>query len=99
MNSNHQLIRSFHSTCMVNDYDVTVATLGRVAGLRVLEYGEAEDIGRRGGMTWIGDNSLEVAQPIVDGHAAQRFLHRFGPGMHSYALQVTDLDATIAHLG
>jgi catechol 2,3-dioxygenase-like lactoylglutathione lyase family enzyme len=83
---------------MVNDYDATVATLERLAGLRVLEYSENEVIGRRGGMTWIGDNSLEVAQPIVEGHAAQRFLSRVGPGMHSYALQVADLDATIDHL-
>jgi hypothetical protein len=69
-----------------------------VAGLRVLEYSEAEYIGRRGGMTWVGDNSIEVAQPIVPGQAAERFLLRFGPGMHSYALQVADLDATIDHL-
>jgi hypothetical protein len=99
MSARHELVRTFHSTCMINDYDATVAALGQVAGLRVLEYGEAENIGRRGGMTWIGDNSIEVAEPIVDGHAAQRFLLRFGPGMHSYALQVADLDATIAHLG
>ncbi len=98
MKSRHRLLRTFHATCMVSDYDVTVEMLGRIAGLRVLEYGEAEGIGRRGGMTWIGDNSLEVAQPIVDGHAAQRFLDRFGPGMHSYAFQVVDLDATIRHL-
>ena len=98
MDAHHELVRTFHSTCMINDYDATVTTLGRIAGLRVLEYGEAENIGRRGGMTWIGDNSIEVAQPIVDGHAAQRFLLRFGPGMHSYALQVEDLDSTIAHL-
>ncbi len=84
---------------MISDYDATIAALARIAGLRVLEYSEAENIGRRGGMTWVGDNSIEVAQPIVEGHAAERFLLRFGPGMHSYALQVGDLDATIAHLG
>ncbi len=93
----HRLIRTFHSTCMVSDYDATIDALSRVAGLRVLEYSEAELVGRRGGMTWIGDNSIEVAQPIVEGHAAQRFLRTFGPGMHSFALQVADLDATIAH--
>jgi hypothetical protein len=94
----HQLVRTFHSTCMISDYDATVSSLARVAGLRVLEYSEAEYIGRRGGMTWIGDNSMEVAQPIVAGHAAERFLLRFGPGMHSYALQVSNLDSTISHL-
>jgi hypothetical protein len=83
---------------MISDYNATVATLARVAGLRVLEYSEAENIGRRGGMTWIGDNSIEVAQPIVAGHAAERFLLRFGAGMHSYALQVSNIDVTISHL-
>jgi hypothetical protein len=83
---------------MVSDYDATVRRLARLVGLTVLEYSEAELIGRRGGMTWVGDNSIEVAQPIVAGHAAERFLSRFGPGMHSYALQVGDLDATLSHL-
>jgi len=96
--ASHQLVRTFHSTCMISDYQATVSVLARVTGLRVLEFSESEYIGRRGGMTWIGDNSIEVAQPVVAGHAAQRFLHSFGPGMHSYALQVQDLDATIAHL-
>jgi catechol 2,3-dioxygenase-like lactoylglutathione lyase family enzyme len=95
----HQLIRTFHSTCMVNDYDATIAALGRLAGLRVLEYSALEYVGRRGGMTWIGDNSLEVGEPIVEGHSVERFLHRYGPGMHSYAFQVADLEATIGHLG
>jgi hypothetical protein len=94
----HRLVRTYHSTCTVRDYDETVASLARLVGLRVLEYSESELIGRRGGMTWIGDGSLEVSQPIVEGHASQRFLADFGPGMHSYALQVGNLDATIDHL-
>src|SRR5258708_4344554 len=95
----HRIVRTFHSTCMVNSYDRTVDALGRIAGLRVLEYSEAPTIGRRGGMAWIGDGSIEVAEPIVPGHAAARFLGRFGPGMHSCAFQVENLDATIEHLG
>jgi hypothetical protein len=98
MDSNHRIVRTFHSTCMIADYDATVSALARLAGLRVLEYSEQEIIGRRGGMTWIGDNSIEIAQPIVDGHASDRFLRRHGPGMHSYAIQVADLEATIEHL-
>lgn len=94
----HRVVRTFHSTCMVSSYDRTVAALARVAGLRVLEYSEAPQIGRRGGMAWIGDGSIEVAEPIVPGHAAARFLERFGPGMHSCAFQVDDLEATIEHL-
>lgn len=94
----HRIVRTFHSTCMVNSYDRTVAALGHVAGLRVLEYSEAPAIGRRGGMTWVGDGSIEVAEPIVPGHAAARFLERFGAGLHSCAFQVENLDATIEHL-
>jgi hypothetical protein len=94
----HEIIRTFHSTCMVEDYDEAVSALARLAGLRVLEYSELELIGRRGGMAWIGDNSIEVAQPIVADHATQKFLDRFGPGMHSYAFQVGDLDGTLERL-
>ncbi len=94
----HRIVRTFHSTCIVNSYDRTVAALGHVAGLRVLEYSDTAAIGRRGGMTWIGDGSIEVAEPIVPGHAAARFLERLGPGMHSCAFQVENLDETIEHL-
>jgi hypothetical protein len=68
-------------------------------GLAVLEYGESDEpgIGRRGGMAWAGDNAVEIGQPIVEG-AAARFVSRFGGGMHSVALQVEDLPATMAHL-
>ena len=95
----HHLRWMFHSTAMVADYDLAVRNLGTLVGLTVLEYGESTEpgIGRRGGMAWVGDNAIEVGQPIVEGGAA-RFVSRFGGGMHSVALQVEDLDATIAHL-
>jgi len=95
----HEVRWLFHSTAMVADYDRAVALLGDLVGLRVLEYGESEEpgIGRRGGMAWTGDNAIEIGQPIVDGGAAQ-FVSRFGGGMHSVAVQVRDVDATIAHL-
>ena len=96
----HHVRWLFHSTAMVADYDLAVRNLGTLVGLTVLEYGESTEpgIGRRGGMAWVGDNALEVGQPIVEGGAA-RFVSRFGGGMHSVALQVEDLEATIAHLG
>jgi catechol 2,3-dioxygenase-like lactoylglutathione lyase family enzyme len=80
---------------MVHNYDETIEVLGRIVGLRALEYTSRVSTGRRSGMTWVGDNSLEAAQPIVAGHAAERFLARRGPGLHSYAFQVSDLEATI----
>jgi hypothetical protein len=96
----HQVRWMFHSTAMVADYDLAVRRLQTLAGLRVMEYGEEHqpEIGRRGGMTWVGDNSIEIGQPIVEGAGAARFVARHGGGMHSVALQVADLDATIDHI-
>jgi hypothetical protein len=95
----HQVRWLFHSTAMVADYDLAVRNLGVLVGLTVLEYSESEEpgIGRLGGMAWAGDNAIEIGQPIVEGAAAQ-FVSRFGGGLHSVALQVEDLEATMAHL-
>jgi catechol 2,3-dioxygenase-like lactoylglutathione lyase family enzyme len=99
LGAHHEVRWLFHSTAMVADYDRAVAALEHLIGLQVLEYGESIEpgIGRRGGMAWAGDNAIEIGQPIVDGGAAQ-FVSRFGGGMHSVAVQVADLDATIAFL-
>jgi methylmalonyl-CoA/ethylmalonyl-CoA epimerase len=99
--SGHELRWTFHSTAMVADYDRAIDTLGRYFGLRVLEYSESEipEVGRRGGMTWVGDNSIEIGQPLVPGAGAAKFVERNGGGVHSVAVQVRDVEATIAHLG
>jgi catechol 2,3-dioxygenase-like lactoylglutathione lyase family enzyme len=96
----HEVRWMFHSTAMVRDYDLACARLSELAGLVVIEYSEAEHpaVGRRGGMTWIGDNSLEIGEPIVESGGAARFVNRTGGGLHSVALQVANLDATIQHL-
>jgi hypothetical protein len=85
---------------MVGDYLAARDRLTAIAGLHVLEDTEQwqPEVGRRGGMTWIGDNSLELGQPIVAAGGAARFVERSGPGLHSIAVQVADCDATIAHL-
>ncbi len=95
----HRVRWLFHSTAMVADYDLAVRNLAVLVGLTVLEYSESTEpgIGRRGGMAWAGDNAIEIGQPIGEGAAAQ-FVDRFGGGMHSIALQVDNIEATMAHL-
>jgi hypothetical protein len=85
---------------MVSDYEATRDALIRIVGCRPLEDERYEHpaIGRRGGMTWIGDNSIELGEPIVEGGAVDRFVRRFGSHMSSIAVQVADIDATVAHL-
>ena len=96
----HEVRWCFHTTAMVADYEATRDALARLVGSRALEDHRYEDpaIGRRGGMTWIGDNSIELGEPIVPGGAVDRFVQRFGSHMSSIAVQVADIDATVAHL-
>jgi len=96
----HAVIAMFHSTAMVADYDRAVGRLGELFGLRSLECTVSLDprIARRGGMTWIGDGSLEIGEPTVEGAAPDRFVRATGGGMQGIALWVEDFEATVAHL-
>jgi catechol 2,3-dioxygenase-like lactoylglutathione lyase family enzyme len=98
--SQHKVRWCFHTTAMVADYERTRDALVRLVGLRVLEDSRLEHpaIGRRGGMTWVGDNVIEIGEPIVEGGAVDRFVRRFGSHMSSVAVQVHDVDATVDFL-
>jgi catechol 2,3-dioxygenase-like lactoylglutathione lyase family enzyme len=88
----------FHATAMGPSYDAIVEPLRTLLGCRVL-HDDAMDtpgIERRGGMTWIADNSIEIGEPYGATSPVQRFVDRFGGGMHSVAVQVDDLDAALA---
>lgn len=96
----HPAIRwMFHATAMIDDYADARDRLVELFDLRVLEYTESTNpgIGRSGGMAWLGDNILEIGEPFVPG-AVERFVREHGGGMHSVAVQVSNLDETIAHL-
>ena len=49
-------------------------------------------------MTWIGDNSIEIGAPYGEGSSVATFVERLGGGMHSVAVQVPDVAATLARL-
>jgi len=89
----------FHATAMGPSYDAILEPLARLFGCRVLHDKEVPNPGieRRGGMTWIADNSIEIGQPLGETSVVQKFVDRFGGGMHSVAVQVDDLDAALAH--
>jgi catechol 2,3-dioxygenase-like lactoylglutathione lyase family enzyme len=100
VDARHHVRWCFHTTAMVADYERTRDALAWLVGSRVLEDHVVPDpaIGRRGGMTWIGDNSIELGEPAVAGGAVDRFVERFGSHMSSIAVQVEDIDATVEHL-
>jgi hypothetical protein len=68
-------------------------------GARVLHDSVVEDegIGRRGGMTWIGDGAFEIGEPAGDASPVRTFLDRFGGGMHSVGMQIDDADMAKQH--
>jgi len=96
----HEVRWFFHATAVVEDYLATRDALIDLVGLRVLEDTVIEDerINRRGGMTWIGDNSLEIGQPLRPGPGMAATLARMRPCLQLVAVQVQDLDATCEHL-
>jgi len=89
----------FHATAMGPDYDRMFGPLERLFGCRVLHRQQLpEPVGRDGGMTWLGDNSIEIGAPYGEGSSVATFVERLGGGMHSVAVQVPDVRATLARL-
>ncbi|MCH2172925.1 hypothetical protein MK489_19280 [Myxococcota bacterium] len=84
---------TFHATATVRSYSETLEWLGRICGCRALEYSDNRDplVARKGGVTWIGDNGLELMEPNDPAGGPGRFLERFGPGLYGLALQVEDV--------
>lgn len=90
---------TFHATAMVADYEATLAPFVELFGARVLHDNVVEDegIGRRGGMTWIGDGAFEIGAPVGPTSPVRAFVENFGGGMHSVGLQIEDAEAAKEH--
>jgi hypothetical protein len=86
---------TFHGTACVRSYAEALAGLGRLAGCRALEYTDNHHplVARKGGVTWIGDNGLELMEPNHPDGGPGKFLARYGPGVYALALQVEDVRA------
>jgi hypothetical protein len=85
----------WHATIMGPDYDALLDPLQRLFGAVVMhhQYSEAPEVGRSGGMIWIGDNSIEIGAPVGEQSPVRKFVERLGGGMHSMALRVGDVPA------
>lgn len=92
--------RIFHATAVVHDVHASVEQLERLLGATVLSRAEGEAFGveMRRAMVWIGDNLVEVIEPVGES-AFSGFLSRFGGGLNSLGLQVGDAAAAEKWLG
>jgi hypothetical protein len=90
----------WHATAMARGYDALLGPLQRLFGAVVMHDHVSEDptVGRRGGMVWLGDNSVEIGAPVGDRSPVRRFVEEWGGGMHSLAVSVADADATRSRL-
>ena len=90
----------WHTTAMAADYDELLGPLQRLFGAAVMHenVSEAVGVGRRGGMVWLGDNSIEIGAPVGEQSPVRNFVEKWGGGMHSIALQVDDAKATAERL-
>jgi hypothetical protein len=88
----------WHSTVMVADYDELLGHLRRHFGAVVMHDLTSEDprVGRRGGMVWLGDNSVEIGAPVGDRSPVRGFVERLGGGVHSIALRLPDVASVAA---
>jgi hypothetical protein len=88
----------WHSTAMGADYDALLTPLRRLFGAVVMHDLTSEDpaVGRRGGMVWLGDNSVEIGAPVGERSPVRSFVERMGGGMHSLALRLPDIAAVAA---
>ena len=89
----------FHATAFAPEYDALFGLLERLFGCRVLHRQQLpEPVGRDGGMTWLGDNSIEIGSPFGEGSSVATFVERLGGGMHSVAVQVDDVPTTLERI-
>ena len=96
--------RLWHATAMGADYDGLLGPLQNLFGAVVMHdhASDAPGVGRRGGMIWIGDNSIEIGAPVGDQSPVRNFVERWGGGMHSIAFHVDSARETeerLASLG
>lgn len=87
----------YHATAMGPSYDAILEPLSRLFGARVLHDNElsAPGLERRGGMVWVADGAIEIGEPLGPTSELHRFIERFGGGMHSIAVQVDDVGASL----
>jgi methylmalonyl-CoA/ethylmalonyl-CoA epimerase len=91
-------INLHHTAIAVRDLDATLATLSRLFAVEPLTREVVVEQGVEEAMVPLGGSYLQVLAPLEGDTPVGRFLERRGPGLHHIAIQVTDLDAALAHL-
>jgi methylmalonyl-CoA epimerase len=87
-----------HLGVAVVDLDDALRTYGRLFGAEVERRATVDDQGVRAASLRVGENRIELLEPLGEDTPVGRFIAKRGPGMHHVAYEVTDLRATLAEL-
>ncbi len=87
-----------HTAIAVRDLDAALADLKRQYGVDPLYRETVESQGVDEAMVPIGGSFLQVLMPLSEDTPVGRFIERRGEGLHHLAIQVADIDASLAHL-
>lgn len=93
-----RILRIHHLTLAVRDAAKAQATFETLFGAELDGERVEEAFGVRALDLVLGDDTLQLAQPLETDSAVMRFIERRGEGIYSVALEVDSLDGAVAEL-
>ena len=94
-----QINRVHHTVVRVKDFDAGIETWRDKLGLELDRTAESKELGLKQAFFNLGDGSfIEVVAPTSNDSAVGKAVDARGEGVHTIAMEVDDLDATVAEL-
>ncbi len=87
-----------HIALAVADLDAAIEHYSRVWGLDVVHRERVEDQGVEEAMLPLGESYLQLLAPTSAESTVGKFIDRRGEGLHHIAIEVDDLEGTLAEL-
>jgi methylmalonyl-CoA/ethylmalonyl-CoA epimerase len=87
-----------HLGVAVTDLEQALETYEQLFGASVEHRATVDDQGVRAASVRIGDDRVELLEPLGHDTPVGRFLTKRGPGMHHVAYEVSDLQAALSEL-
>lgn len=87
-----------HTGVAVDDLDAAIALYETTFGMELVHRETVTEQGVEAVLFDVGENHVELLQPLADDTPVGKFLSKKGPGLHHVAYQVEDCQATLAAL-
>lgn len=87
-----------HTGVAVEDLDAAVALYEKTYGMELVHRETVTEQGVEAVLFDVGENHVELLQPLADDTPVGKFLSKRGPGLHHVAYQVTDIEAVLKSL-